>query len=334
MKNTPSFHTWLAAVAWSVAAVGQAGRAGAAEGYSVTLGATIEPKRVPLNRTASLTVRLSWEGALDSVLVGEVVDPALSNLEIAGTSVTNRTVGTATGVQSIKEIVYLLRPKSLGMGYIDSLAVAYQDLKAGVLHTLKTPRLAVEAVQSVPERTGHSKLWLWIFLIAGFLAGTLGGAALFLRSKIRKPAEPEQVQRLLEETTLDELKGTGALHADDREGAFAALSKLFRQYLAAKYGIQALEATTPDLLAALGRAELDASLLRRCEAFFEKADLIKFSGQKASPQELDEAYTAVESVLESKCLEEQLRLRGEREAALRQRRENRNPIQRIIRRIS
>jgi len=306
-------------------------------GTAVKLGASVEPARVPLNRTVELTVRLAWTGALDSVLIGEVEEPVLSNLEIAGTSTSNRVEGTAGGSRSVKEIVYTLRPKSPGMGYIDSIRVAYEDRRSGVVHQLKTQRLSVEAVDPVPEKAERSRIWLWVILIACFAAGAIGGAAVFLKSARRKPAGPALVPSLTEETFLESLKskiGPGTQGAGDSREAFAPLSKLFRQYLSEKFKIKGLEATTGELTMALRLSGVEESLLKRCEAFFEKADVIKFSGQGASRSEFEDAYTTVESILETKLSEEKLRLQASREEALKQAREKGGWFKRLIRRNS
>lgn len=306
-------------------------------GIDVRLGASVQPERVPLNRTVELTVRLAWTGALDSVLIGEVEEPVLSNLEIVGTTTSNRVEGTADGSRSVKEIAYTLRPKSLGMGYIDSIRVSYEDRRSGVVHQLKTQRLSVEAVDPVPEKAGGSRIWLWVILVVCFAAGAIGGAAVFLKSSGRKPAEPAPVPKLAEETCLESLKsmrGTGSAGAEDSRDSFAPLSKLFRQYLSEKFRIAGLEATTGELVKALRLSGVEEGLLRKSEAFFEKADVIKFSGQGASRTEFEDAYTTVESILEGKLSEERLRLQASREEALKQAREKGGWFKRLIRRNS
>jgi hypothetical protein len=302
----------------------------ASTGYSVTLGASVEPKRVPLNRNTALTIRLTWEGALDSIVVGEVAEPVLSNLEITGTSTSNRVVGTQTGPQSVKEITYMLRPKSLGMGYVDSIRVIYEDRKAGVVHQLKTQRLSAEAVDPIPEKQGGSRIWVWLLLTACFAAGAAGGVALFQKSKRRKTQEAVPPPKPAEETYLVSLKEKVDLKSENLQDAFVALSKLFRRYLSEKFGVSALEATTKELPGMLQNSGMEENLLRKCQAIFEKADVIKFSGRKASQAELDEAYTTVESVFESKLAEERLRLQKIQEEALRKEKNGGNRLKRIF----
>jgi hypothetical protein len=304
-----------------------------APGAAVTLGASLDATAVPLNRAVVLTVRLSWEGALDSVLIGEVSDPVLTNLEITGTSTSNRTVGTAEGASSVKEIAYTLRPKSLGMGYIDSLTVTVRDLKAGADRLMRTPRLSVMAVEPVPEKSGKSGLPAGILIAAFFLAGAAAGVTQWRRSRRGKRETPQPAEPPAEQRFLASLKETVRLHGDSREDAFASLSKLFRQYLSEKYGVPALEATTRELIGSLQAAGAEEGLLRKCESFFGRADEVKFSGRKASQAELDEAYTVVESVFESNLVEAQLRMQKDSEESMKQTVRSGGPVRRFLRRI-
>ncbi len=302
-------------------------------GSAVTLGAFLDSTAVPLNRTVTLTVRLSWEGPLDSVLIGEVRDPVLSNLEITGTSASNRTVGTADGAASVKEITYTLKPNSLGMGYIDSLTVTVRDLKAGTDRRMTAPRLSVTAVAPIPVKSGRPGLLTWLMIGALFAAGAAAGVRVWKRAGRRAPETRETAEPPLEERYLNTLKETVRLHGDQREDAFASLSRLFRQYLSEKYKVPALEATTRELITSLQTAGADEALARKCESFFGRADEVKFSGRKASQDELDESYTIVESLFESKLVETQLRMQKEQEAPRKQDTRTGGPFRRLIRRI-
>jgi hypothetical protein len=305
-----------------------------APGSSISLGASLDSSAVPLNRTVVLTVRLSWEGSLDSVLIGEVSDPVLTNLEIAGTATANKTVGTADGASSVKEIAYTLRPKSLGMAYIDSLTVTVRDLKAGTDRAMRTPRLSVMAVAPVREKSGKPGILAGLLIAFFFLAGASAGIALWIRSRGRAAAPAsEPAEKPVEERYLAALKETVALHGDGREDAYASLARLFRLYLAETAGVPALEATTRELIASLKAAGADEGLTRRCESFFGGADEVKFSGRQASQSELEEAYTVVESVFESRLVEAQLKARMEGEASSKQSERSGGPVRRFLRRI-
>jgi len=60
------FSRWFILTAFALVATGLSAQT--EPGSAVTLGAFLDSTAVPLNRTVTLTVRLSWEGSLDSVL--------------------------------------------------------------------------------------------------------------------------------------------------------------------------------------------------------------------------------------------------------------------------
>ena len=282
----------------------------------VTLSVLAEPSRIPLNRTAALTVRIAWEGDLDLIEIGDADEPILTNLQIVGSSSANRVTGTSAGKQAIKEIGYILRGQNLGMAYVEPIALTYTDKRSGKSHSLMTQRIGVEVVSAVPEPGERRFVWMWVLLPVA----VLGGFAGFVLTKRRKRMETDSadsVRSIIEESYLCDLKETVDLTCGDRLQAFDDLSKLFRRYITDKFGIPAMEATTSELIRQLRTEGLDESLSVRCESFLTRSDVIKFSGQEATQAELEEAYTTVETVLESHLAEAREAQRKADEAASR-----------------
>ena len=267
--------------------------------FSVTLHTTAEPRRVPLNRYVTLSIQLQWQDHLDRYTIEEIEEPVLTNLEIAGSGASNRVTGTAGGRESVKEMTYTLKPVSLGMAYVEGVGVTYQDASTGENHHLKTQRIGIEVISPVPEGDSSSGNWIW--LSAG-LAAAAAGAGIFMlvRKRAAAGAQPGEPTAPPEEKYLRSLKTEVDLKSGDRREMFAVLSRIYRRYLSEKYQIPALEATTADLPRMLADKGLDEGMIRKSEALFHKADIVKFSGQDAARAELDEAYTLVETVLETK----------------------------------
>ena len=119
--------------------------------YSVNLSTGIAPGEVPLNGTAMLTVQLSWLGDMGRVEIGDVETPILTNFDIVGTASGNRVTGTPHGRKATKEIVYTLRPKTLGMAYVESVNLSYVDNETGQTRHMKTQRVGVEVISPVAE---------------------------------------------------------------------------------------------------------------------------------------------------------------------------------------
>ncbi len=264
----------------------------------VSISTRVEPNRVPLNRTLRYIVQIGWEGNLDDIGIGEIEEPILSNFDIVGTSSANRVMEGVDGKKAIKEIAYTLQPKTLGMGYVESVAVNYTSARDGKTHYLQTERVSVEVISPVPE--GNDKKALWFFILASLLL--VGGIVMFVfirRKRLDSLEKEEDIERIIEEIYLEKLKESVHLKDKDKREPFSVLTKLFRQYLSEKYHISALEATTEELINILLEENLDEDLVRKCETLFSKADVVKFSGQDASQSELNEAYTTVETILES-----------------------------------
>jgi len=275
----------------------------------VTLSTSITTKEVPLNRTTCLTVKLVWEGNIDYVEINEIEEPVLSNLEIMGSSASNKTMDTEGGIKSVKEISYILQPVSLGMGYIETVGVSYDDKLSGKTYHLKTERIGIEAVSAVPEEGEIHISWLWI--IGGVIVIAVIGSGIYYFFRKKTVSEKEEDIQIIEEKYLDELKEMVDLKSGDKNESFTILSKIFRRYLSEKYDISAMETTTDELLHLLASAELDEGLLRKSEKLFSKADIVKFSGKNATQAELDEAYTTVETILETYLAREK---KGEEES--------------------
>ncbi|MCJ7813495.1 hypothetical protein MUP95_09310 [bacterium] len=265
---------------------------------SVTISTRAEPNRVPLNRTLCFTVQIIWEGNLDDIEIEDVGEPILSNFDIVGTSSSNRVIATSEGKKAVKEIAYTLQPKNLGMGYVESVSVSYKEIQTGKIHYLQIERVAVEVISPVPEENQKNPWWILIIASLLFMGGVW--SFFYVRRKHMKSSEKENnVKKIIEEAYLKELKQTINLKEKDKRKAFSILSKLFRRYLSEKYEISALEATTGELLKALSEEKLEEVFIRKCETLFNNVDVVKFSGQNARQNELDEAYTTVEMILGS-----------------------------------
>jgi hypothetical protein len=265
----------------------------------VVLSAFAEPSIVPLNRTLAYTVRIAWQGDLARIEIGDVEEPVFTNFEVAGTASANRTFSAAAGGRSEKEIIYHLRPKTLGMAYVEPVGISWKDLSTGNAHSMKTRRIGVEVTDPVPDpKTRRFPL----ALLAVIPVLVVAGVVLFLRMQGRrkKLAVQTEAKPPLEESFLAELKQNVDLKTDNRREAFALLSKLFRKYLSQKFGIPALEATTSQLMDLLKPLGIEERPLGKMEALFSTADVVKFSGQDASQTDLDSAYTVVESFLEER----------------------------------
>ncbi len=266
--------------------------------YSVQMDAFVKPKAVPLNQTLLYTIQVKWTGGLNLIKIEDIEAPVFSNFEVIGTGSANKVQPGAAGSESIKEIRYTLQPKTLGMGYIEPCYLNYKEIETDQIYTLSTQRISVEVMPAVALPEEKQFPLLPILIVIGIVLVTVVGLIYFRKWRNRSDGSDE-VQVILEESYLDQLKNQIDLQATNRSDAIAAVSKIYKKYLSEKFDIAALEATTQELLASLTSLELEENLIRKSEGLFQRADVIKFSGKEATQTELDEAYTTVEAVLES-----------------------------------
>jgi hypothetical protein len=270
-----------------------------ASGFSIRLSTEVDINHVPLNRLATLTVRIACDGEQNRIEILNIEEPVLSNLDITGTSRAVRTSGGSGNFLTIHEIIYILKPVNLGMAYIESVLIQYQDNLKGESYNLKTERIGVEVLPPVKEKAS-SGLKGWHIAIIGLILAAAGtGLFLLFFKRISGKKEIAGPESDLEEGFLSQLKSSVSLKEGDRREAFTALSRLFRRYLADKFGFPALELTTDALLERLKETGTEENFIKKCEVLFMEADVIKFSGQEASQSALESAYTIVETFLET-----------------------------------
>jgi len=262
----------------------------------VTLSTELSPREVPLNLSAVLLVRIMWQGEIDQIEIETIDEPVLTNFEIIGTASSNK-VEDREGVKyASREITYTLTPTTLGMAYVESVTMSYKDMVSGKTHHLRTQRVGAKGISPKLEPGKINKTWLWIVIPLLLLAG---GAVLFLLSHKQVSTLEEVVPQVsVEEKYLQLLKEQINLETSEPREAFTRLSRLFRNFLADKFGLSALEATTAELLEMLAEKGLDEKNISKCGELFNKADHVKFSGQNADLQELRAAFTTVESFFE------------------------------------
>ncbi len=275
------------------------GAAEDAQGIRIT--AQVEPRQVPLNRTATLTVRLEWAGDLDRYEVQRFDNPLMENFNILTTSSANR-VQVINGRQvAVQEYYFTVKPEVLGMAYVDGMVVRYTDTATGKEYRLFANRLEAKAIDPLPEPGRYA----WILWLAGGLIVVAGGAYLLWQQRLKKRAakHAEEAQKAalqtVEQRFHSQLRDAIDLRSLDLDvqTAFARLSRLVRLYLAEKFTQGQLGQTTSELISVLKSSSGDERLVADAEEILNAADVVKFSGSAVSRDKLERMYTLFESWL-------------------------------------
>jgi hypothetical protein len=264
----------------------------------VSVSASAASEETPLNRLATFTVQLKWQGRLADVEFDPLETPQLANFKVAGSSSSNW-VGLENGKQtSIKTFSYSLRPEGLGMGYVEGGRVNYLDKATSEKHTLYTSRVGIKVIDAAPEPDESP---LGLVLTVGLLVCAALVAFVFQMEARAKKKEAARLAatavKPLEDEFLEELKNTVNINATDLKEAFITLSKLLRRYLNRRYQIPAQGISTQEVAAALRPVALSEEQTTHIEEVLQICDLYKFSGEAGEPARLARAFALTENFL-------------------------------------
>ncbi|MGD8867266.1 MAG: BatD family protein [Gemmatimonadales bacterium] len=123
-------------------------------------------------------------------------------------------------------------------------------------------------------------LWPWVLGLS-ILAAALW---LFRRYRARRQPEPAQAPKTpprppheLAYEALDRLEREGLLDSGKIKAHYIEVSDIIRTYIEGRYGIEALELATHEVMAGLQSVELVPEMRQEFEWFFEECDLVKFA---------------------------------------------------------
>ncbi len=264
----------------------------------IAVSCHVDQTKVPLNRLLTLQVTISWLGNSDRYTVIQFDNPALTNFDIVGTAAVNRTEVVANQAHVYKDYTYTLKPRELGMGYIEAVILKAHDNLLNQDENLVTQRLPVEVTERLPEPGEGLPVWLYLVIVLVIVVLPL--VLIFWwrrRKRLQQVVVPEPVPPA-ETRYLDELRKQISINQPKLHTDYAILSRLLRQYLTEKYRIRGLEATTAELVRELGTTGLAENKIASIQEILLRSDEIKYSGTEGTMAELTRFYTLIEGILE------------------------------------
>ena len=127
--------------------------------------------------------------------------------------------------------------------------------------------------------------WIYGTAMGGMLIAAL---ILWLVTRKRKAdeaaasAEPAHVRAL---RRLDKLRGDKFWKPDQQKTFYSGVTDALREYIAARYGVGALEMTTAEIFEDLKDSDIPEDLYQEMKALFERADFVKFAKYTATDEE-------------------------------------------------
>jgi len=270
----------------------------------VTVSGRVSQTEVPLNRSLTFTVTVSWTGDLSGIEIEELENPELTNFEIVETAASNM-VERKGGISYNKKVfTYTLKPLEMGMGYIDAVFLRYRDIGTDETHRLATQRIGVKTVDPIREEDGLS-----IYLLIGIMVVLAGGVGIGIVLFIRRRQEKAQALMLEQEEKVDlegefltQLKEIRRDEFRDPVKVITELSHIIREYLSQKYEFEMGGKSALQISNLLREKGLEEDMVNKIQDCLSSLDEYKFSGKQAETSVLQVLYASVEAVIEHHLL--------------------------------
>jgi hypothetical protein len=268
----------------------------------------VDPREVKLGEPFRYEVVLSHPAARRYDLQG--VSPG-GPVEILGHSRQRLDQGsTATTTFQVRAALFELGPHPLP-------DLTFEVSEGGRLGHFTLHGPAVTGLSTLPEDAAQSgaaledikppeAIWMRSYRLLGFLGlGLLGAALLFLlvrqlrrRAQRPAPAAPPLPLEVRTRSALEALAQEGLPEKGRAREFYYRLSEILRGYLGERFGVDALECTSTELIARLSEVHAQRLVLPELSHFLDASDLVKFARGAASVQVCADAFQYAQRLVE------------------------------------
>lgn len=126
------------------------------------------------------------------------------------------------------------------------------------------------------------------YILIGLLAALLVALVVWLILKHRKNKAEEEAKdpaHIIALRKLDKLRGNKYWAPDKQKFFYSGVTDALREYMAARYGIGAMEMTTAEIFAELKKTDVPKDLYDEMKGLFETSDFVKFAKMTVSDEE-------------------------------------------------
>lgn len=257
----------------------------------VEMQVMISKSSIPLNDSLRLDFCITCTGNHSSITISEPPIPEVSNLDITGSGSSNET----TINESIKRYTYFLKPKTIGMAYIEPIRIEYQNLKTPSTQELWSKRLSI----SVTEAIIHEETSFSFALVLAILLAIVGGISFMIYKNKIKTHSMDTIQEQESINPYDQadsdLKQIVQEKIDNKskiEKIHHLVLQYFRQQTQSDIGLPGRE-----VVKVLRRLCLADTRIFDIQDFFDRCDLIKFSGSSITKTEVEELSIKARDIL-------------------------------------
>ncbi|MCL2502213.1 MAG: hypothetical protein FWE99_03680, partial [Bacteroidales bacterium] len=200
--------------------------------------------------------------------------------------------------------LYLLQPS----GVVDTLWFAGPPLEVTTIPIDTTTYRPFDIKGQMTYPLTAKEIFPWVGLILLLLAAAYVLYRWIRYRKENRPLfgkpKPQEPAYLVAFRQLEEIKAQKLWQSGKVKLFYTAVTDVLRTYAAARWGIQAMEQTSAELLDALKKEQIDKALLEELSVMLQTADLVKFAKYQAEAVENEQTIPAVVHFVQATMLVE------------------------------
>ena len=221
------------------------------------------------------------------------------------------------GGRVVREHTYRLRADLVGSYILPSIAVRYRPADApaeAVAGAVETSEIFVEVESVLPtdgsaedirelkplRRLEQTRPW-WIYAVGlGAVAALAVALWFYRRRRSEAPAAPPEPAHEVAFRALDALRATDFEDPQAVRRFYFLVSETIRTYVEGRFGLNATDLTTEEILDRLPSvAEIASAEAGRLGGFLEHTDQVKFAEHRPSESEIEGAYESALAFVEA-----------------------------------
>jgi hypothetical protein len=231
---------------------------------------------VPQEQDFSMMYLSEWN--LDTLKVTKQKNGLPSLLDLKGSIV----------VTSFEEGMYELPQIVLGRisreGVLDTLIFEPMSLDVKTMPVDTATFIHHDIKGQVRYPVTFAEVLPWILGVLAAIA--LIAAAVYLVIRYRRRSDPDYAHKdpahVVALRKLDKYRGKGMWVPEKQKAFYSGVTDTLREYIAARYGISAMEMTTAEIFDCMKSTDVPSSLQNDVRDLFERADFVKFAKYVAS----------------------------------------------------
>lgn len=231
---------------------------------------------VPQEQDFSMMYLSEWN--LDTLKVTKQKNGLPSLLDLKGSIV----------VTSFEEGMYELPQIVLGRispeGVLDTLIFEPLSLEVKTMPVDTATFIHHDIKGQVRYPVTFAEVLPWI--LGALAAIALIAAAVYLVIRYRRRSDPDYAHKdpahVVALRKLDKYRGKGMWVPEKQKAFYSGVTDTLREYIAARYGISAMEMTTAEIFDCMKSTDVPSSLQNDVRDLFERADFVKFAKYVAS----------------------------------------------------